>query len=150
MMCYPWPSGDIAGCHGGPLPQAVHITRHHLKYDSSPAPPISSCRNSSFQRAHKDWFQLNSLNGSRAPGLAQASWMVVIVSPWSQGASRTGLFFKRPFGRPVLLSRQRRKRHFHLVQRRACCELNEIAYKGGDMLQASSHNGTRWLTCTST
>lgn len=53
---------------GGLLPVVVHTTRHLFKYDQSPAPPFSSYRGTSFQRAHKDWVQLNGLNGRRAPG----------------------------------------------------------------------------------
>lgn len=61
--------------------------------------------------------------------VAQTSWMVLIVSPWSQGASRNGLFFKRPFGRPVFLSEQRRNRHFHSVWGGLVMESRKIAYK---------------------
>lgn len=103
-----------AQLRGGPLPSAVHTTRHLLKCDQSTATPCSSYAGSSFQRAHKGWVQLNGLNGSRAPGLGGSDPLNgPHYVPWSQGATRTGLIFKRPFIRPVFLSEQRRNRHFH-------------------------------------
>lgn len=68
--------------------------------------------------------------------VAQTSWMVLIVSQWSQGASRNGLFFKRPFGSPVFLSRQRRNWHFHLVQRRVCYGVRKTCIQGDDISHA--------------
>lgn len=81
--------------------------------------PLSSYRGSPSQRTYKGWAQLKGLMAAELLAVAaQTSWMVVIVSPWSQGACRTGLFSKGPFGSSVFLSEQRRSRHFHLVQRR--------------------------------
>lgn len=65
MNFYLWPGREMGGCA---LPVEIHTTRHLLKYDQSAASPFSSYGGSSFQRAHKDWVQLDCLNGSGAPG----------------------------------------------------------------------------------
>lgn len=112
---------------GRALPMEMHTVCHLLKYDQSVAVPFSSYGGGSFQRTHKDRVQLNGLNGSRSSWpqqLRPAEWSS-LCPPQSQGARRNELFFKRPFGRPVFLSEQRRNRHFHLLQMRACYGLKK-------------------------
>lgn len=62
--------------------------------------------------------------------------MVLIVSQWSQGASRNGLVFKRPFGSSVFLSKQHRNWHLYSVQRRVCDGVKKTCIQGDDISHA--------------